>query len=65
MLEAAVAAGAPEDIIVWIDKPSLEMTNFIMKEADMILATGGPGMVRAAYSSGKPAIGVARETPLR
>ena len=58
VLEAAVAAGAPEDIIVWIDKPSLEMTNFIMKEADMILATGGPGMVRAAYSSGKPAIGV-------
>ena len=64
MLEAAVAAGAPEDIIVWIDKPSLEMTNFIMKEADMILATGGPGMVRAAYSSGKPAIGVgAGNTP--
>ena len=63
-LEAAVAAGAPEDIIVWIDKPSLEMTNFIMKEADMILATGGPGMVRAAYSSGKPAIGVgAGNTP--
>ena len=64
VLEAAVAAGAPEDIIVWIDKPSLEMTNFIMKEADMILATGGPGMVRAAYSSGKPAIGVgAGNTP--
>ena len=64
VLEAAVAAGAPEDIIVWIDKPSLEMTNFIMKEADMLLATGGPGMVRAAYSSGKPAIGVgAGNTP--
>ena len=64
VLEAAVAAGAPEDIIVWIDKPSLEMTNFIMKEADMILATGGPGMVRAAYSSDKPAIGVgAGNTP--
>ena len=64
VLEAAVAAGAPEDIIAWIDKPSLEMTNFIMKEADLILATGGPGMVRAAYSSGKPAIGVgAGNTP--
>lgn len=64
VLEAAVAAGAPEDIIAWIDKPSLEMTNFIMKEADIILATGGPGMVRAAYSSGKPAIGVgAGNTP--
>ena len=64
VLEAAVAAGAPEDIIAWIDKPSLEMTNFIMKEADMILATGGSGMVRAAYSSGKPAIGVgAGNTP--
>ena len=64
VLEAAVAAGAPEDIIAWIDKPSLEMTNFIMKDADIILATGGPGMVRAAYSSGKPAIGVgAGNTP--
>jgi len=58
VLEAAVAAGAPENIIAWIDVPSLEMTNFIMKEADIILATGGPGMVKAAYSSGKPAIGV-------
>ena len=58
ILEAAVAAGAPKDIIAWIDVPSLEMTNFIMKEADIILATGGPGMVKAAYSSGKPAIGV-------
>lgn len=64
VLEAAVTAGAPEDIIAWIDKPSLEMTNFIMKEADLILATGGPGMVHAAYSSGKPAIGVgAGNTP--
>ncbi len=56
--EAAVAAGAPEDIIGWIDEPSLELTNRVMKEADIILATGGPGMVRAAYSSGKPALGV-------
>ena len=64
VLEAAVVAGAPEDIIAWIDKPSLEMTGFIMKEADLILATGGPGMVHAAYSSGKPAIGVgAGNTP--
>jgi len=58
VLEAAVKAGAPEDIISWIDVPSLEMTNYIMKQADLILATGGPGMVQAAYSSGKPAIGV-------
>ncbi len=58
VLEAAVKAGAPEDIISWIDIPSLEMTNHIMKQADLILATGGPGMVKAAYSSGKPAIGV-------
>jgi acetaldehyde dehydrogenase/alcohol dehydrogenase len=58
VLEAAVKAGAPEDIICWIDIPSLEMTNHIMKQADLILATGGPGMVTAAYSSGKPAIGV-------
>ncbi len=64
VLEAAVAAGAPEGIISWIDVPSLEMTNMVMKEADIILATGGPGMVRAAYSSGKPAIGVgAGNTP--
>ncbi len=64
VLEAAVAAGAPEDIIGWIDVPSLEMTNLIMKEADIILATGGPGMVKAAYSSGKPALGVgAGNTP--
>lgn len=58
VLEAAVRAGAPEGIIRWIDVPSLEMTNLLMKEADIILATGGPGMVKAAYSSGKPAIGV-------
>lgn len=58
MLEAAVEAGAPEGIIGWIDIPSLEMTNMLMKECDTILATGGPGMVKAAYSSGKPAIGV-------
>ncbi len=64
VLEAAVAAGAPEGIIGWIDVPSLEMTNTIMKEADIILATGGPGMVKAAYSSGKPALGVgAGNTP--
>ncbi len=62
--EAAVAAGAPEGIISWIDIPNLEMTNLLMKEADTILATGGPGMVKAAYSSGKPAIGVgAGNTP--
>lgn len=58
VLEAAVAAGAPEGIIAWIDQPSLELTNQVMKEADLILATGGPGMVNAAYSSGKPALGV-------
>ncbi len=58
ILVAAVAAGAPEGIIGWIDIPSLEMTNLVMKEADIILATGGHGMVKAAYSSGKPAIGV-------
>lgn len=64
VLDAAVAAGAPENIIDWIDVPSLEMTNLIMKEADIILATGGPGMVKAAYSSGKPAVGVgAGNTP--
>ena len=64
VLEAAVKAGAPENIIGWIDIPSLDMTNFIMKEADCILATGGPGMVKAAYSSGKPALGVgAGNTP--
>ena len=64
VLEAAVAAGAPEGIIDWIDVPSLEMTNTVMREADIILATGGPGMVKAAYSSGKPALGVgAGNTP--
>ncbi len=64
VLDAAVKAGAPEGIINWIDIPSLDMTNLIMKEADIILATGGPGMVKAAYSSGKPALGVgAGNTP--
>ncbi len=64
VLEAAVAAGVPEGIIDWIDVPSLEMTNTVMKEADIILATGGPGMVKAAYSSGRPALGVgAGNTP--
>ena len=58
ILEAAVKAGAPDNIISWVDVPSLELTNYVMKESDTILATGGPGMVRAAYSSGKPAIGV-------
>ena len=64
VLEAAVAAGAPEGIIGWIDVPSLELTDTLMKESDIILATGGPGMVKAAYSSGKPALGVgAGNTP--
>lgn len=64
VLEAAVAAGAPQGIIDWVDAPTLELTNRAMREADIILATGGPGMVRAAYSSGKPAIGVgAGNTP--
>ncbi len=64
VLDAAVEAGAPEGIISWIDAPSLDMTNLLMKEADIILATGGPGMVKAAYSSGKPALGVgAGNTP--
>ena len=64
VLEAAVAAGAPEGIIDWIDVPSLDLTNLVMKESDIILATGGLGMVRAAYSSGKPAVGVgAGNTP--
>ena len=58
VLEAAVKAGAPEGIIGWIDAPSLELTNQVMRDADLILATGGPGMVKAAYSSGKPAVGV-------
>ena len=65
VLDAAVAAGAPKGIIGWIDVPSLEMTNEVMKGADIILATGGPGMVKAAYSSGKPALGVgAGNTPV-
>ena len=64
VLDAAVKAGAPEGIIGWIDVPSLELTNTVMKDADIILATGGPGMVKAAYSSGKPALGVgAGNTP--
>ena len=64
VLEAAVKAGAPEDIIAWIDVPSLELTNYLMQEVDTILATGGPGMVKSAYSSGKPALGVgAGNTP--
>ena len=58
VLEAAVAAGAPEGIIGWIDTPTLELSNMVMRQCDLILATGGPGMVKAAYSSGKPAIGV-------
>ena len=62
--EAAIKAGAPEHIISWIDEPSLAMTNLVMKDCDCTLATGGPGMVRAAYSSGKPALGVgAGNTP--
>ena len=65
VLDAAVKAGAPEGIIGWIDVPGLELTNMVMKEADIILATGGPGMVKAAYSSGKPALGVgAGNTPV-
>ncbi len=64
VLEAAIKAGAPKDIISWIDVPSLELTNTLMATSDIILATGGPGMVRAAYSSGKPALGVgAGNTP--
>ena len=58
VLDAAVKAGAPEGIIGWVDEPTVELSGAVMKEADMILATGGPGMVKAAYSSGKPAIGV-------
>ena len=65
VLDAAVAAGAPKNIISWIDVPSLELTNELMRSADTILATGGPGMVKAAYSSGKPALGVgAGNTPV-
>jgi len=58
ILDAAVKAGAPKGIIGWIDEPSIELSQVVMRECDMILATGGPGMVKAAYSSGKPAIGV-------
>ena len=64
VLEAAIKAGAPKDIIAWIDVPSLELTNYLLHESDTILATGGPGMVKSAYSSGKPALGVgAGNTP--
>jgi acetaldehyde dehydrogenase/alcohol dehydrogenase len=64
ILDAAVAAGAPEGIVAWIDEPSVELSQVVMSQADITLATGGPGMVRAAYSSGKPAIGVgAGNTP--
>ena len=64
VLDAAVKAGAPEEIIGWIDEPTVPLSSMIMKEADIILATGGPGMVKAAYSSGKPAVGVgAGNTP--
>ena len=64
VLEAAVKAGAPEGIISWIDVPSLDLTNHLMHSVDTILATGGPGMVKSAYSSGKPALGVgAGNTP--
>lgn len=64
VLDAAVKAGAPEGIIAWIDEPTVELSQIVMREADIILATGGPGMVKAAYSSGKPAIGVgAGNTP--
>ncbi|MCI9191815.1 MAG: bifunctional acetaldehyde-CoA/alcohol dehydrogenase [Acutalibacter muris] len=58
VLEAAIKAGAPEGLFGWIDAPSLELTNLVMAEADIILATGGPGMVKSAYSSGTPALGV-------
>ena len=64
VLEAAVKAGAPEGIIGWIDQPSVELSQNVMRESDIILATGGPAMVKAAYSSGRPALGVgAGNTP--
>jgi acetaldehyde dehydrogenase / alcohol dehydrogenase len=64
ILDAAVKAGAPQEIIGWIDDPTVELSRILMKECDLTLATGGPGMVKAAYSSGKPAIGVgAGNTP--
>ena len=65
VLDAAVKAGAPEGIIGWVDKPTLELTSRLMSDVDIILATGGPGMVKSAYSSGKPALGVgAGNTPV-
>lgn len=65
LLDAAVAAGAPQNIISWIDEPNIELTNMLMSKSDLILATGGPAMVKAAYSSGRPAIGVgAGNTPV-
>ena len=64
VLDAAVKAGAPEGIIGWIDEPSVELSGNVMRESDIILATGGPAMVKAAYSSGRPALGVgAGNTP--
>ena len=64
-MTAAVKAGAPEGIIRLVDVPSIELTNMVMRDVDIILATGGPGMVKAAYSSGKPALGVgAGNTPV-
>ena len=65
VLQAAIAAGAPKDLIGWIDQPSVELSNALMHHPDinLILATGGPGMVKAAYSSGKPAIGVGAGNP--
>ena len=64
VLEAAVKAGAPEGIIGWIDQPSVELSQNVLRESDIILATGGPAMVKAAYSSGRPALGVgAGNTP--
>ncbi len=63
--DAAVKAGAPKGLIGWVDVPSIELTNVVMAEADLILATGGPGMVKSAYSSGKPAVGVGPEMCLQ
>ena len=64
ILEEAVKAGAPKDIIAWVDEPTILRTQYLMQQADLILATGGPGMVKSAYSSGTPAIGVgAGNTP--
>ncbi len=60
-----VKAGAPKGLIGWVDVPSIELTNVVMAEADLILATGGPGMVKSAYSSGKPAVGVGPEMYLQ